>query len=132
MRILRLSSRTGAVSVLAATAALSLAALPGLTPVLAAAPTEISEIAYAGGDDTDFIEIKGAPGTDLGGFVVGSVSRGGSPQTAGHWTTLPAGTAVDDSGTAVVRLPITNSVNSGAAADGSYGSSVFLLSLIHI
>lgn len=127
MRILRLSSRTGAVSVLAATAALSLAALPGLTPVLAAAPTEISEIAYAGGDDTDFIEIKGAPGTDLGGFVVGSVSRGGSPQTAGHWTTLPAGTAVDDSGTAVVRLPITNSVNSGAAADGSYGSSVFLI-----
>lgn len=127
MRILRLSSRTGPVSILAATAALSLAALPGLTPVLAAAPTEISEIAYAGGDDTDFIEIKGAPGTDLCGFVVGSVSRGGSPQTAGHWTTLPAGTAVDDSGTAVVRLPITNSVNSGAAADGSYGSSVFLI-----
>lgn len=127
MRTLSLPGRTGAVSVLAAAAALSLAALPGLTPVLAAAPTEISEIAYAGGDDTDFIEIKGAPGTDLGGFVVGSVSRGGSPQSAGHWTTLPAGTAVDDSGTAVVRLPITNSVNSGAAADGSYGSSVFLI-----
>ncbi|GAA2095824.1 ExeM/NucH family extracellular endonuclease [Brevibacterium salitolerans] len=95
-----------------------------LTAHAADAP-EISEIAYAGGDDTDFIEIAAEPGTDLSGWTVGSVTRGGTPQSAAHVVTVAEGTEVGDSGALAVRVPITNSVSSGSAADGSYGSSAF-------
>ena len=102
---------------------------PALLPISAQAADqpEISEIAYAGGDDTDFVEIAAEPGTDVSGWTVGTVTRGGSPQSGAHVTTLPAGTTVGDSGALAVDVPITNSVNTGAAADGSYGSSAFVV-----
>ncbi|WP_029090500.1 ExeM/NucH family extracellular endonuclease [Brevibacterium album] len=107
---------------LTAEAASALAVSEQADPAEAA---EISEIAYAGGDDTDFIEIAAAPGTDLSGWTVGSVSRGGTPQSAAHVVTLAEGTTVGESGALAVSVPITNSVNSGAAADGRYGASAF-------
>ena len=102
---------------------------PALLPISAQAADqpEISEIAYAGGDDTDFVEIAAEPGTDVSGWTVGTVTRGGAPQSGAHVTTLPTGTVVGDSGALAIDVPITNSVNSGAAADGSYGSSAFVV-----
>ncbi|GAA1999379.1 ExeM/NucH family extracellular endonuclease [Brevibacterium samyangense] len=106
-------------------------ATPALLPpavVHAAELPFVSEIAYAGADDTDFVEIAAAAGTDLSGYTVGTVNRGGSPQSDAHVTVLPDGSVVDESGAFEFPLPITNSVNSGTRADGSYGSSAFLVS----
>ena len=66
---------------------------PALLPISAQAADqpEISEIAYAGGDDTDFVEIAAEPGTDVSGWTVGTVTRGGDPQSGAHVTTLPTG-----------------------------------------
>lgn len=102
---------------------------PLLLPISAHAADqpEISEVAYAGGNDTDFVEIAADPGTDVSGWTVGTVTRGGSPQSDAHVTTLSDGTSVGDSGALAVEVPITNSVNSGSAADGSYGSSAFVV-----
>ena len=102
---------------------------PALLPISAQAADqpEISEIAYAGGDDTDFVEIAAEPGTDVSGWTVGTVTRGGNPSSAEHVTTLPDGTVVGDSGALAVDVPITNAVNPGSAADGSYGSSAFVV-----
>lgn len=102
---------------------------PALLPISAQAADqpEISEIAYAGGDDTDFVEIAAEPGTDVSGWTVGTVTRGGSPSSDEHVTTLPVGTVVGDSGALAVDVPITNSVKAGSAADGSYGSSAFVV-----
>ncbi len=114
---------------LAAAVTAAVATSPLLLPLSAQAADapEISEIAYAGGDDTDFVEIAAEPGTDVSGWTVGTVTRGGSPQSDAHVTTLADGTSVGDSGALAVEVPITNSVNSGSAADGSYGSSAFVV-----
>ncbi|WP_193071641.1 ExeM/NucH family extracellular endonuclease [Brevibacterium sp. FME37] len=110
-------------------AALSLVAAIGLTlppaPATAAEDPHISEIGYT--LDTDFIEIAAEPGTDVSGWTVGSVTRGGSVQAAENITTVPAGTTVGEAGALAVEVPITNSVKSGNAADGSYGSSAFAI-----
>lgn len=110
-------------------AALSLVAAIGLTfpamPATAAEDPHISEIGYT--LDTDFIEIAAEPGTDVSGWTFGSVTRGGSVQTEENLATVPAGTTVGDSGALAVEVSITNSVNSGTAADGSYGSSAFAI-----
>ena len=107
----------------------AVAVTPALLPISAQAAdtAEISEIAYAGGNDTDFVEIVAEPGTDVSGWTVGTVTRGGSPQSGEHVTTLDDGTTVPDSGALAVEVPITNSVNSGDRADGSYGSSAFVV-----
>ncbi|MDN5588330.1 MAG: hypothetical protein L0G69_17390, partial [Brevibacterium sp.] len=75
-------------------AALSLVAAIGLTlPVapataaLAAEDPHISEIGYT--LETDFIEIAADPGTDVSGWTIGSVTRGGSVQAAENSTTVP-------------------------------------------
>ncbi|WP_349827083.1 ExeM/NucH family extracellular endonuclease [Brevibacterium litoralis] len=103
----------------------------GLAPALAqTTPTTdpyLSEIAYAGGNETDFVEIVAPAGTDLSGYTVGTVTRGGNVYSSEHALTLPAGSVVDESGVFVVDLPITNSVNTGSRAEGSYGSSAFVL-----
>ncbi|MFB9776901.1 ExeM/NucH family extracellular endonuclease [Brevibacterium otitidis] len=119
----RATAVAGSVLIAAGTSGV-LIALPA-----AAAPTEavISEIAYAGADDTDFIEIAADPGTDLSGWTIGTVTRGGTPQSGAHVVTVPAGTKVPDSGAHAVMVPITNSVKSGSAADGAYGSSAFVV-----
>jgi LPXTG-motif cell wall-anchored protein len=117
-------------------AALSLAAVLALPvgPVGAATATDpdaptgdthISEIAYT--LDTDFIEIAADPGTDVSGWTVGSVTRGGSVQAQENTTTVPEDTTVGDSGALAVEVPITNSVKAGSAADGEYGSSGFII-----
>ena len=110
-------------------AALSLVAAIGLTfpamPATAAEDPHISEIGYT--LETDFIEIAAEPGTDVSGWAFGSVTRGGSVQTEENLATVPAGTTVGDSGALAVEVSITNSVNSGTAADGSYGSSAFAI-----
>ena len=110
-------------------AALSLVAAIGLTlpatPATAAEDPHISEIGYV--LDTDFIEIAAEPGTDVSGWTFGSVTRGGSVQAEENLATVPAGTTVGDSGALAVEVSITNSVNSGTAADGSYGSSAFII-----
>ncbi|SMX74974.1 ExeM/NucH family extracellular endonuclease [Brevibacterium antiquum] len=113
-------------------AALSLVAAIGLTlPVapataaLAAEDPHISEIGYT--LETDFIEIAADPGTDVSGWTIGSVTRGGSVQAAENTTTVPEGTTVGESGAVAVDVAITNSVKSGSAADGSYGSSAFAI-----
>ncbi|GAA1361423.1 ExeM/NucH family extracellular endonuclease [Brevibacterium luteolum] len=121
---LRATAVAGSVLIAAGTSG-ALIAIPA-----AAAPAgtaTISEIAYAGADDTDFIEIAADPGTDLSGWTVGSVTRGGDPQSDAHVVTLPAGTTAPDSGAHAVMVPITNSVKSGTAADGAYGSSAFVV-----
>ncbi len=116
-------------SSLASAAALGLVAGLGLVLPTASASAvtapHISEIGYT--LDTDFIEIAADPGTDLSGWTVGSVTRGGSVQAAENVTTVPDGTTVGDSGALAVEVPITNSVNSGSAADGSYGASAFAI-----
>ncbi|MDN6157396.1 MAG: ExeM/NucH family extracellular endonuclease [Brevibacterium sp.] len=110
-------------------AALSLVAAIGLTlpatPAVAAEDPHISEIGYA--LDTDFIEIAAEPGTDVSGWTIGSVTRGGSVHAAQNTTTIPDGTTVGDSGALAIDVSITNSVKSGNAADGSYGSSAFAI-----
>lgn len=110
-------------------AALSLVAGFGLVlplaPAHAADAPHISEIAYT--LDTDFIEIAADPGTDVSGWTVGSVTRGGSVQAEENTTTIPDGTTVGDSGALAVEVPITNSVKSGSAADGDYGSSAYAI-----
>ncbi|OAX60689.1 hypothetical protein A5N15_05825 [Rothia kristinae] len=93
----------------------------------AADATELSEISYAGPDDEDFLEIAAPAGTDLSGWTVGSLTRGGTPQSEQHLRTLPEGTVIDDSGLLVVRLPIANAVKTGDRADGAYGSSAFII-----
>ena len=114
---------------LAAAVTAAVVTSPLLLPISAQAADqpEISEIAYAGGNDTDFVEIAAEPGTDVSGWTVGTVTRGGSPQSGEHVTTLADGATVGDSGALAVEVPITNSVNSGSAADGSYGSSAFVV-----
>lgn len=110
-------------------AALSLVAAIGLTlpatPAAAAEDPHISEIGYT--LDTDFIEIAAEPGTDVSGWTFGSVTRGGSVQAEENTTTVPVGTTVGDSGALAVEVPITNSVKSGSAADGDYGSSAYAI-----
>ncbi|MEU6856328.1 ExeM/NucH family extracellular endonuclease [Rothia kristinae] len=93
----------------------------------AADATELSEISYAGPDDADFLEIAAPAGTDLSGWTVGSLTRGGTPQSEQHLRTLPEGTVIDDSGLLMVRLPIANAVKTGDRADGAYGSSAFII-----
>ncbi|MCF2570557.1 ExeM/NucH family extracellular endonuclease [Brevibacterium sp. UCMA 11754] len=110
-------------------AALSLVAAIGLTfpaaPATAAEDPHISEIGYT--LDTDFIEIAAEPGTDVSGWTFGSVTRGGSVQAEENLASVPAGTTVGDSGALAVEVSITNSVKSGSAGDGSYGSSAFAI-----
>ncbi|GAA1537616.1 ExeM/NucH family extracellular endonuclease [Brevibacterium picturae] len=110
-------------------AALSLVAAIGLTfpaaPAAAAEDPHISEIGYT--LDTDFIEIAADPGTDISGWTIGSVTRGGSVHAAENTTIVPDGTTVGDSGALAIDVSITNSVKSGNAADGSYGSSAFAI-----
>ncbi|MDN6747789.1 MAG: endonuclease/exonuclease/phosphatase, partial [Brevibacterium sp.] len=110
-------------------AALSLVAAIGLTlpatPAVAAEDPHISEIGYA--LDTDFIEIAAEPGTDVSGWTIGSVTRGGSVHAAQNTTPIPDGPTVGDSGALASDGAITNSVKSGNAADGSYGSSAFAI-----
>ena len=81
----------------------------------------LSEFSYAGPDSTDFIEVYAEPGTDLGGWVVGSITRGDAPHTPAHVVTVPDDTVVPDSGVAAIDVPITNSTS------GGYGSSVFVV-----
>ncbi|WP_166970057.1 ExeM/NucH family extracellular endonuclease [Brevibacterium atlanticum] len=90
-----------------------------------AGDTHISEIAYT--LDTDFVEIAADPGTDVSGWTVGSVTRGGSVQAQENTTTVPEDTTVGDSGALALEVPITNSVRAGSAADGDYGSSAFVI-----
>lgn len=87
--------------------------------------THISEIAYT--LDTDFIEIAADPGTDVSGWTIGSVTRGGSVQAQENTTTVPDDTTVGDSGALALEVPITNSVKAGSAADGEYGSSAYVI-----
>jgi LPXTG-motif cell wall-anchored protein len=87
--------------------------------------THISEIAYT--LDTDFIEIAADPGTDVSGWTIGSVTRGGSVQAQENTITVPDDTTVDDSGALALEVPITNSVKAGSAADGEYGSSAYVI-----
>ncbi|MCD1287382.1 MULTISPECIES: ExeM/NucH family extracellular endonuclease [unclassified Brevibacterium] len=117
---------------LSSAAALSLVTALGLAaPATAATISDaadavrISEIAYT--LDTDFIEIAADPGTDVSGWTIGSVTRGGSVQAEENTTTLPENTTVGDSGALAVEVPITNSVKSGNAADGDYGSSAYAI-----
>lgn len=114
---------------LASAAALGLVAGIGIAlpsgPAIAATTPHISEIGYT--LDTDFIEIAADPGTDLSGWTIGSVTRGGSVQAAENATVVPDGTTVGDSGAVAIEVPITNSVKSGSAADGDYGSSAFAI-----
>ena len=126
---MRSSARPPLRAALAAAVTAAVVTSPLLLPISAQAADqpEISEIAYAGGNDTDFVEITADPGTDVSGWTVGTVTRGGSPQSDAHVTTLSDGTSVGDSGALAVEVPITNSVNSGSAADGSYGSSAFVV-----
>lgn len=121
---LRATAVAGSVLIAAGTSGVLIAVPAAAAPAGTAA---ISEIAYAGADDTDFIEIAADPGTDLSGWTVGSVTRGGTPQSDAHVVTLPAGTTAPDSGAHAVSVPITNSVKSGSAADGAYGSSAFVV-----
>lgn len=51
------------------------------SPTDAAGVTELSEISYAGPDDADFLEIAAPAGTDLSGWTVGSLTRGGTPKS---------------------------------------------------
>lgn len=114
-------------ALLAGTAAVGLA-FGSAVPVWAApADAHISEISYPS-NDADFVEIVAPAGTDLSGWIVGSVTRGGALNSDESVVTLPQGTVVGESGVHVVELPLTNSVKSGAAADGSYGASVFVVS----
>ncbi len=114
-------------ALLAGTAAVGLA-FGSAVPVWAApADAHISEISYPS-NDADFVEIAAPAGTDLSGWIVGSVTRGGALNSDESIVTLPQGTIVGESGVHVVELPLTNSVKSGTAADGSYGASVFVVS----
>lgn len=114
-------------ALLAGTAAVGLA-FGSAVPVWAApADAHISEISYPS-NDADFVEIAAPAGTDLSGWIVGSVTRGGALNSDESIVTLPEGTVVGESGVHVVELPLTNSVKSGAAADGAYGASVFVVS----
>ncbi|NED99410.1 ExeM/NucH family extracellular endonuclease [Phytoactinopolyspora halotolerans] len=79
----------------------------------------VSEIHYAGGDDADFVELEGPQGTDISGWVLGSITRGDRPHTADHVVTVPDGTVIPESGALAIDVPITNSTT------GGYGSSVF-------
>ncbi|WAL39240.1 ExeM/NucH family extracellular endonuclease [Brevibacterium sp. BRM-1] len=124
--------QTTARALAAAGTAAGLIAAPCLAPAALAGPVaqgaaQISEIAYAGDDSTDFIELAAPAGTDLSGWQVGSVSRGGSVQAPAYTTTLPAGTAVGPSGALAVRVPVSNTVKEGSAADGAYGPSAFAI-----
>ena len=113
-------------ALLAGTAAVGLA-FGSAVPVWAApADAHISEIAYP--SNNDFVEIAAPAGTDLSGWVVGSVTRGGALNSDESIVTLPEGTVVGKSGVHVVELPLTNSVSTGKAADGAYGASVFVVS----
>lgn len=113
-------------ALLAGTAAVGLA-FGSAVPVWAApADAYISEIAYPSNDD--FVEIAAPAGTDLSGWIVGSVTRGGTVNSNESIVTLPQGTVVGDSGVHVVELPLTNSVDTGSRAEGSYGASVFVVS----
>ncbi|OFL66043.1 ExeM/NucH family extracellular endonuclease [Brevibacterium sp. HMSC063G07] len=114
-------------ALLAGAAAVGLAC--GSAVPVSAAPTDahISEISYPS-NDADFVEIAAPAGTDLSGWTVGSVTRGGALNSDESIVTLPKGTVVGESGVHVVELPLTNSVNTGAAADGAYGASVFVVS----
>lgn len=113
-------------ALLAGTAAVGLA-FGSAVPVWAApADAHISEISYP--SNNDFVEIAAPAGTDLSGWVVGSVTRGGALDSDESIVTLPEGTVVGESGVHVVELPLTNSVSTGKAADGAYGASVFVVS----
>lgn len=113
-------------ALLAGTAAVGLA-FGSAVPVWAApADAHISEISYP--SNNDFVEIAAPAGTDLSGWVVGSVTRGGALDSDESIVTLPEGTVVGESGVYVVELPLTNSVSTGKAADGAYGASVFVVS----
>ncbi|MGV2819921.1 ExeM/NucH family extracellular endonuclease [Brevibacterium casei] len=120
---MKVSTTLSSAAVLGLVAGIGLVAPTG--PAAAAVSPHISEIGYT--LDTDFIEIAADPGTDLSGWTVGSVTRGGSVQAAENAVTVPDGTTVGDSGALAIEVPITNSVKSGSAADGEYGSSAFAI-----
>lgn len=113
-------------ALLAGVAAAGLA-FSSAVPVWAApADAHISEISYAS-NDSDFVEIVAPAGTDISGWTVGSVTRGGTLQGDDFITTLPEGTVVGESGVYVVDISITNGVKAGGSADGSYGASAFVV-----
>src|SRR5699024_3455497 len=95
--------------------------VPAVADAEPTAALGLSEFSYEGGDDTDFIEVGAEPGTDLGGWVVGSITRGDRPHTSDHVVTVPDDTVVPESGVVVIDVPITNSTS------GGYGSSVFVV-----
>ncbi|UZD62891.1 ExeM/NucH family extracellular endonuclease [Brevibacterium sp. JSBI002] len=124
MKVTTTLSSAAAISLVAGLS-LPLAAATAAPAPDAASDALISEIAYT--LDSDFIEIAAEPGTDVSGWTFGSVTRGGSVQAQEYTTTLPANSTVGDSGALAVEVPITNSVNSGSAADGGYGASAFAI-----
>src|SRR5690625_858492 len=81
----------------------------------------LSEVHFLGPDSADFIEIGAEPGTDVSGWTVGTVTRGGNPHTGAHVVTLEAGTEIPDNGVLDVGVPITNSTS------GGWGSSAFIV-----
>lgn len=121
---MKLSTPISSCAALGLVAGLSLISPAGETvPASAAETAHISEIAYT--LDSDFIEVAAEPGTDLSGWTIGSVTRGGSVHAPEHAVEVPAGTTIGESGALAIEVPITNSVKSGSAADGSYGASAF-------
>ncbi|SMX86569.1 hypothetical protein BI49514_01974 [Brevibacterium iodinum ATCC 49514] len=125
MKVTTIMSSAAAISLVAGLSLPLAPATAAPAPDAAADDVQISEIAYT--VDSDFIEIAADPGTDVSGWTFGSVTRGGSVQAQEYTTTLPANSTVGDSGALAVDVPITNSVNSGSAADGSYGASAFAI-----
>jgi len=92
-----------------------------ITPAVAEVDgVDLTEIHYAAGDDEDFIEISAEPGTDISGWVAGSITRGPDPQSGEHVVTVPDGTEIPESGHYAIDVPITNSTT------GGYGSSAFV------
>src|SRR5699024_2284196 len=96
-----------------------------ITPAVAEVDgVDLTEIHYAAGDDEDFIEISAEPGTDISGWVAGSITRGPDPQSGEHVVTVPDGTEIPESGHYAIDVPITNSTT------GGYGSSAFVTTSI--
>lgn len=92
-----------------------------ITPAVAEVDdVDLTGIHYAAADDADFIEISAEPGTDISGWVAGSITRGDAPQSAEHVVTVPNGTVIPENGHYALDVPITNSTT------GGYGSSAFV------
>lgn len=82
----------------------------------------LSEVYFRPGNDDDFVEFAADPGTNVGGWTVGSLTRGGGVQgDINAVVTLSDDVVVPENGVLAVDVDITNAFDLGFAA------SVFIL-----